>query len=45
MEDQSIITPHNLLANLIMAQKNKEKTTPHPKYPKTPRALTLNPKP
>jgi len=25
MEDQSIITPHNLLANLIMAQKNKEK--------------------
>ena len=25
MEDQSIITPHNLLTNLIMAQKNKEK--------------------
>ena len=25
MEDQSIITPHNLLSNLIMVQKNKEK--------------------
>ena len=25
MEDQSIISPHNLLTNLIMTQKNKEK--------------------
>ena len=25
MEDQSVNTPHNLLTNLIMAQKNKEK--------------------
>ena len=25
MEDQSIITPHSLLTNLIMTQKNKEK--------------------
>ena len=25
MEDQSIISPHNLLTNLIMAQKAKEK--------------------
>ena len=29
MEDQSIISPHNLLTNLIMAQKAKEKKTRH----------------